>query len=117
MNKKSVRVILIILLILILVFSIIYLIYSHNRKDAKMVEILQNGTLIEKINLTASSDRSIRIDGENGNYNIIRIENGEIFMDEASCPDKVCINTGVLRSYNLPIVCLPNKVVVKFTEE
>lgn len=35
-------------------------------------------------------------------------------MLEADCPDHTCINSGWLE--DLPIVCLPNKLVIEFAD-
>lgn len=45
--------------------------------------------------------------------NIIRVEDGEIYMEQASCPDKVCIGQGRISKNRQTIVCLPNKVVIE----
>lgn len=56
-------------------------------------------------------DTEYRIETENGGYNILIIKDGEAFVSEASCPDKVCVNTGAAQEIK-PVVCLPNKVVI-----
>ncbi|MBQ2093605.1 MAG: NusG domain II-containing protein, partial [Ruminococcus sp.] len=33
---------------------------------------------------------------------------------EAECPDKTCVNMGWLSSASMPIVCLPNHLVIEF---
>ncbi len=38
-------------------------------------------------------------------------------MKSAECPDKICVKHGELKSLNNPIVCLPNKIVIKFEGE
>jgi len=51
------------------------------------------------------------IEGINGGTNTLVIKDGQAYITQASCPDKICMNTGVateLRS----VVCLPNRVVV-----
>jgi hypothetical protein len=44
--------------------------------------------------------------------NTVEISPDGIRMAEATCPDGLCIRQGYL---NLPIVCLPNRVVIRFT--
>ena len=43
---------------------------------------------------------------------VLLIENGTARMTEASCPDHVCIDMGVIRYTGQSIVCLPNRLVV-----
>ncbi|MDE6103825.1 MAG: NusG domain II-containing protein, partial [Oscillospiraceae bacterium] len=40
----------------------------------------------------------------------------KISVINAECPDQTCVKMGELKSSAAPIVCLPNKLVVKFAE-
>lgn len=51
--------------------------------------------------------------GDEDMYNIIKIQHNEISIIEASCKDKICINTGKINNGMTPIVCLPNKVIIE----
>ncbi len=44
--------------------------------------------------------------------NVLVIADGEIFMQDATCPDKLCEKQGRKSRDKETIVCLPNKVVV-----
>ena len=44
--------------------------------------------------------------------NVVVIENGEVYMREADCPDATCVKTGRVRYAGQTIVCLPNRVSV-----
>lgn len=52
--------------------------------------------------------REIDIDG----HNKAVIENGEVWMEEADCPDKLCISQGKISRTGQTIICLPNKTMV-----
>lgn len=81
-----------------------------NRVDGKVVVISVNGK--EYKTLSLDTDQTITIEGADGAFNTITIENGEVFMSEASCPDQICKNMGHVHAVWVPITCLPNKVVV-----
>lgn len=49
--------------------------------------------------------------------NTIVIENGYAYMKNATCPDKICVNTGKINDNSRDIICLPNKVMVKITKK
>lgn len=84
------------------------------RVDKPVARIYQNGVLIREIDLEAVSESHvITVEGENGSYNNILVEKGKISVIEASCPDHVCINQGTISDGITPIVCLPNKLVIK----
>ena len=94
-----------------------WLLYGHfSAKDAALIEIVQDGEVLYTLDLHKEQDHSMRIEHD-GSYNLITIRNGEIFMEDAGCPDHTCMKMGVLREANLPIVCLPNKLVIRFAEE
>ena len=48
----------------------------------------------------------------NGGTNILRIENGEAYLTDANCPDKLCVHQGRISKTNQVITCLPNKLTV-----
>ena len=50
---------------------------------------------------------------EDGSVNVIRVENGAVWMQEANCRDGLCIRQGKMKNGAKTIVCLPHKLVVK----
>ena len=54
---------------------------------------------------------------ENGDVNIIAVENGAVFMQEANCRDGLCIRQGKMKNAAKTIVCLPHEVVVRLDGE
>lgn len=79
------------------------------------VEIVQEDAVIETIDLDTAEDREIIVYHE-GSSNTIRIEDGEIWVSQAQCPDHTCVKMGKLRSKSLPIVCLPNRLIIRFAD-
>lgn len=107
----------------IIVFSVvallclaIWLFISNASSPSKVVGIYKDGSLVEKIDLNSvTGEREITLSGDFGD-NVILVSNGRIEMKSADCPDKLCVKHGELKSSSSPIVCLPNKVVIKFEE-
>lgn len=95
--------------------AVIAAVIVNRPAESSWVAIVQDGKTLYTIDIAGSVDREIRIDYDNGGYNIVRISDGRVFVSEADCPDSTCIRTGELRSENVPIVCLPHKLVIKFT--
>ena len=50
-----------------------------------MVQITQNGTVVGTYPL--DQDTTLRVDSDNGGYNLVVIENHTVRVAEASCPD------------------------------
>ena len=62
-------------------------------------------------------DASYTITGADGGMNLLVIEDGAARIEEASCPDGVCVHTGRIRRNGQSIVCLPNQVVVEIVSD
>lgn len=105
----------------IIIFAIVliacaglYFVILNGFSSSDIIGIYHNGELIEKVNLSMeSTEREITLSGEIGE-NIIQISDGHIKMLSAECPDQVCVNHGELTKGGTPIVCLPNKIVIKW---
>ena len=94
----------------------VWLFISNVSSPSKVVGIYKDGSLVEKIDLNSvTGEREITLSGDLGD-NVILVSNGRIEMKSADCPDKICVEHGELKSSSSPIVCLPNKVVIKFEE-
>ena len=92
----------------------IWLFISNVSSQSLVVGIYKDGSLVEKIDLNSvTGEREITLSGDLGD-NVILVSNGRIEMKSANCPDKICVEHGELKSSSSPIVCLPNKVVIKF---
>ena len=56
-----------------------------------------------------NEDREISIEDKN----TVVIKDGQVYMADADCPDKLCVNSRPISSRGQSIVCLPNRVVLK----
>lgn len=45
--------------------------------------------------------------------NVVKIENGEVFVESATCPDKVCVHHSPIKNKGDAIICVPNGIVVE----
>lgn len=99
------------------VLGIIFSVRNLKKSDSTMVEIIQNSEVLYTFDLSKTENQEFIIESENGSHNTIIISNGEIWISEADCPDKTCVNMGKLKSENLPIICLPNKLIVRYIIE
>ena len=70
-----------------------------------------NGEEYRRIDLSSEPDGEFIISTEYGT-NTIAVKDHTIRVIEASCPDKICVSHGELTSDLLPIVCLPNKLII-----
>lgn len=68
---------------------------------------------VETAKYPLDRDAEIRLESENGGYNILVIKDGVADVAEASCPDKICVNQHSIDKTGETITCLPNKTVIK----
>lgn len=86
----------------------------HFHGTGNVAYIYQNGELLERINLDAvTSPYEFKIESKSGGYNTVLVEPGRVCISDASCPDHVCMNTGWISDGIIPIVCLPNELVIQ----
>lgn len=114
-SKNKARNIIIIICILIFLISLIASLVMIYKPHSQTVQIIQDGKILYIIDLEKSEDTTIEIEYQNSK-NIIQIQNHQISILDAECPDKTCVKMGELKSNATPIICLPNKLVIQFTE-
>lgn len=105
--KKADIILLVAILAVALTALAAVLILRDNSADTVVVTV--DGKEYARLPLT--EDTELIINSESGGVNKLTIKDGKAYMSEASCPDKVCINTGALTDIT-PIVCMPNNVIV-----
>ncbi len=94
-----------ILIVAVAVFFIIGLIFPKG----SFVTIQKDGKTVTTLPL--DTDTEIKI-GDEEDYNLLIIQNGEAYIKDASCPDKLCIHQGKVSKQGETLVCLPNKTVI-----
>ena len=80
------------------------------KEDGAFAVILVEGA--ESARYPLSEDAEIRLESENGGYNILVIKDGKADVTEASCPDHVCVDQRPVGRTGEAITCLPNKTVI-----
>lgn len=80
------------------------------RKEGAEAVVWIDGVEYARYDIT--KDQTVELPGAAGT-SILVIKDGMVWMEEAACPDQICINRGKIH-YNTdaPIVCLPGKIVV-----
>lgn len=79
-------------------------------ENARQAEIWSEGQLLYVLDLRV--DQSVTISADSGS-NTVTVKDGKIAVTEADCPDHYCMNRGYCSS-GAQIVCLPNRLVIKF---
>ncbi len=104
---------LILFVIIIVIALVVILFFKLNTKKGFNVQISIDGKVVE--NFSIEDDREYQVNTENGE-NLVIIENGQVRVSYADCPDKVCVNHVPIKSVGEVIICLPHKLVVEVVE-
>lgn len=101
-----------IILFLLLASMSIIIIFIMRSSKAKGItaEIYSNNKLIKTVSLENDDEFTIK-NGEN--YNTIRIRDGKISVCKANCKNQICVRLGEIDNDLLPIVCVPNGLVIR----
>lgn len=111
--KNSKKEILFISLVLFIGAAILIRIYGK-KQEAGIVLVQVDGKRIETFSLSTSTVYKIKSkDGSN----LLHIENGSVWLEEADCPDQICVHTGKIKYVGQSIICLPHKVVIEIKEK
>lgn len=87
---------------------IMQLVMNNSTTGELMVVITVDGDEYVQYPLESGSTKEITVDG----HNKVIIQDGVVWMEEADCPDKLCINQGKISKSGQTIICLPNRVMV-----
>lgn len=112
MKSKKIWIAVCIVIFLVGIIGSLWLIF---RPHGQTVQIIQDGTVLYTIDLEKAENQIIEVEYQDSK-NVIRIKDHQICVIDAECPDYTCVKMGELKSSAAPIVCLPNKLVVKFAE-
>lgn len=109
--KKRIRNDIILVFAIILFASIALFVMLALRSEGEAAVVTVNGKPYASLPL--DKDAELIIQGEDGGYNILVIKDGEAYIREADCPDKICVKHRRISYSGETIVCLPNGVSVK----
>lgn len=99
---------------IIAVGALLFLFFgSSPQSGTKIAEIYSGGKLIRRIDLSSVTTAYEFTVESDGGFNTVSADSGGIAVTSADCPDLICVHTGKIRDSSAPIVCLPNKLVIK----
>ena len=81
---------------------------------AAQAEIISEGKRVAIVDL--GEDRQFTVTNSAGGSNTVTVAGGKIAVTEADCPDHYCMHRGYCDS-GREIVCLPNKLIIRFLGE
>ena len=92
---------------LLLLALVCYLLFAGGKSDGNVAVVCVNGAETGRYPLVQNGRYEL-----NGGSNILVIENGVAWLEDADCPDKLCVRQGKVHLDGQVITCLPNKLTV-----
>lgn len=111
MKKTRFWVLLIAVIALVSAAAAVWLFYG--KTGGTVANVYQDGVCIRSIDLSRLAEpETFTVSGPAGTNTIVA-EPGRIRVSHADCPDQVCVDMGWRSDGAVPIVCLPNKLVIR----
>ena len=82
--------------------------------EGHVATVTLDGQVIDEIDLDRVAG-GYTFEVEGACRNTVEVEYGRIRVASADCPDQVCVNQGWIHNSALPIVCLPNQLIIEIT--
>ncbi len=105
-KKKDIIIVLIILLVALGLWGIIKF-FPKSTADTAVIKY--DGKVAKTVSLDSDTEFSLKEDPTVK----FKVENGAISFVDATCPDKICQNTGFISKSGQTAVCLPKKTVLQ----
>ena len=106
MKKADVILIACVLAVSIICFAA-FNVFSSFGTTAK---IYINNELVDELSLTFND---LKVFETQKGYNIVKIENGSVYVYEANCKNQVCVKKGKIQRKGETIACTPHKFLVE----
>ena len=78
-------------------------------EQGRQVQVTVDGTVVATLPLDTDTTRVI--EGAGGSNRVV-IKDGRVRVEEADCPDGLCVGQGAISRAGQTIVCLPHRLVV-----
>lgn len=109
MNKNDIKLIIFILVIV----GILILIINLNKKEGDTVEVYYKDDLVLSADL--SINNTYTVEGLLGDV-VIEIKDKKVRVVKENSPKNICSTEGYISDSTKPLICLPNKVVIKIVQ-
>ena len=101
----------IIFAVIIAVLAVVFFVVFFVVPSGNTVEMTKNGEKIKTIPLYSKETYVIE-----GDYtNTVVVDNGCVYVESTTCPNKICQQQGKMIHAGESIVCAPNRVVITIT--
>ena len=100
------------LLAALCIWCAIFFVQRNGSRDGLMVVVTVDGEEYYSSLLAGENQQAERREIDIDGHNKVVITDGEVWMEEADCPDRLCVSQGKISRSGQTIICLPNKTMV-----
>ena len=91
--------------------------YVLSSRDGCVAVISQYGKTVREIDLSlVAKEYSFTVEAPDGGVNRVLVQPGRIRVEEADCPDQICVQQGWLPDGAMPIVCMPHGLSIEIRD-
>ena len=106
----------IILIVSLIIIGVSFFLFIYSSSDDGKYVVIRIGGEV-KNTFSLDNDLEYEIKTDDGDINLLKIEDGSARIETASCPDKLCVKNGKIKYVGQSVICLPNKVVIEIVSD
>ena len=106
-KRKRLRMDSLLIALLLAATGLLYLVFGRTKETGQYAVVRVEGTIVARYSLDEDCVYPL-----NGGTNILAIQDGSAWMQEANCPDHICMLLGKINKTGQVITCLPNLLTV-----
>jgi len=110
MKRKTMKNDILLALVLLLLAGGLWLVLRLTARQGGEAVVTLNGEVYAVLPL--GEDTVLPVVSADGHSNTVVVEDGQVRMQAADCPDQVCVRQGRISRDGESIVCLPHKLTV-----
>ena len=114
MKRGDIKIIIMVVLLTIASYLIVF--FIGNSSDERVLRITQDQVIIHEVVLSDDYDNVFEIK-YNDEYNRVIVKGKEVWIEEASCLNQVCVRHKTISKVGETIVCIPHKLIVEIIGE
>ncbi len=102
----------IIIIFIFIIAIILFILFYNNTSNQKKAVIKIDGKIYKEIILNNNKENKEYINFVNNKYMTLVYDKSGIYVEDVTCPDKICQKQGKINNLNQQIICLPNKTII-----
>ncbi len=96
------------------VLTVLSVFLLTSRTEGNVAVVTLDGEVIREIDLSrVTEEYRFTVETDDGGINVVLVQPGRICVEDANCPDRICVMQGWLSDSPMPIVCAPHRLSIE----